>query len=126
MVSNKGLKPPKARKKTKKIKIHGLTINDDYSWIRDNNWQEVLREPSLLRNHIKKYLDEENNWTEQKLQHLKKPQKIIFNEIKSRINEDDKSLPIKDGKYQYLTETKKGLQYSIVKRKIPYIMRNTE
>ena len=44
--------------------------------------------------------------------------KIIFNEIKSRINENDKSLPIKDGKYQYLTETKKGLQYSIVKRKI--------
>ena len=44
--------------------------------------------------------------------------KIIFDEIKSRINENDKSLPIKDGKYQYLTETKEGLQYSIVKRKI--------
>ena len=67
MVSNKGLKPPKARKKTKKTKIHGLTINDDYSWLRDNNWQEVLREPSLLKPSIKKYLDEENNWTKQKL-----------------------------------------------------------
>ena len=82
MVSNKGLKPPKARKKTKKTKIHGLTINDDYSWLRDNNWQEVLREPSLLKPSIKKYLDEENNWTKQKLKNLKKPQKIIFNEIK--------------------------------------------
>ena len=118
MVSSKRLKPPKARKKTKKTKIHGLTINDDYSWLRDNNWQEVLREPSLLKPNIKKYLDEENNWTKQKLKNLKKPQKIIFDEIKSRINENDKSLPIKDGKYQYLTETKKGLQYSIVKRKI--------
>ena len=78
MVSNKGLKPPKAKKKTKKTKIHGLTINDDYSWLRDNNWQEVLREPSLLKPNIKKYLDEENNWTKQKLKNLKKPQKIIF------------------------------------------------
>ena len=47
MVSKKRLEPPKARKKNKKIKVHGLVVNDDYSWLRDDNWQEVLRNPSI-------------------------------------------------------------------------------
>ena len=55
MVSKKRLKPPKARKKNKKIKVHGLMIKDDYSWLRDDNWQEVLRKPSVLKPNIKKF-----------------------------------------------------------------------
>ena len=47
MVSKKRLEPPKARKKNKKIKVHGLVVNDDYAWLRDDNWQEVLRNPSI-------------------------------------------------------------------------------
>ena len=118
MVSKKRLEPPKARKKNKKIKVHGLVVNDDYSWLRDDNWQEVLRNPSILKPNIKKFLDNENKWTDKNLKHLKKSKNIIFEEIKSRINENDRSLPVKDGKYLYLTETKKGLQYSILKRKL--------
>ncbi len=118
MVSKKRLEPPKARKKNKKIKVHGLVVKDDYSWLRDDNWQEVLRNPSILKPNIKKFLDNENKWTDKNLKHLKKPKNIIFEEIKSRINENDRSLPVKDGKYLYLTETKKGLQYSILKRKL--------
>ena len=56
MVSKKRLEPPKARKKNKKIKVHGLVVNDDYSWLRDDNWQEVLRNPSILKPNIKKFL----------------------------------------------------------------------
>ena len=52
MVSKKSLKPPKARKKNKKIKVHGLVIKDDYSWLRDDNWQEVLKKPNVLKPNI--------------------------------------------------------------------------
>ena len=85
MVSNKRLKPPKARKKIKKNKVHGLTINDDYSWLRDNNWQEVLREPSLLKPNIKKYLDEENNWTKQKLKTFKNLKKLFLTKLNQEL-----------------------------------------
>ena len=37
MVSKKRLEPPKARKKNKKIKVHGFMVKDDYSWLRDDN-----------------------------------------------------------------------------------------
>ena len=67
MVSKKRLEPPKARKKNKKIKVHGLVVNDDYAWLRDDNWQEVLRNPSILKPNIKKFLDNENKWTDKNL-----------------------------------------------------------
>ena len=56
MVSKKRLEPPKARKKNKKIKVHGLIVEDDYSWLRDDNWQEVLRKPSALKPILKNFL----------------------------------------------------------------------
>ena len=52
MVSKKKLEPPKARKKNKKIKVHGLVVKDDYSWLRDDNWQEVLRKPNVFDRQI--------------------------------------------------------------------------
>ena len=60
MVYKKRLEPPKARKKNKKIKVHGLAVNDDYSWFRDDNWQELLRNPSILKPNIKKFLERYN------------------------------------------------------------------
>jgi len=118
MVSKKRINPPKARKKSKKAKYHGLIVKDDYFWLRDNNWQEVLKKPSKLKPNIKRFLEDENRWTNESLKHLKNSRKTIFEEIKSRIKEDDRSLPVKDRKYLYLTETKKGLQYPILKRKL--------
>ena len=70
MVSKKSLKPPKARKKNKKIKVHGLVIKDDYSWLRDDNWQEVLKKPNVLKPNIKKFLDYENRWIKENLKHF--------------------------------------------------------
>jgi len=110
-------KPPKARKKKSKNKVHGVTLIDDYAWLRDDNWQKVLKKPSELKPNIRKFLEEENRWTDSNLKHLKKSRNIIYNEILSKINENDRSLPIKDGKFLYLSETKKGFQYPILKRK---------
>jgi len=32
---------------------HGITITDDYAWLKDTRWQEVLRDPSLLDPEIR-------------------------------------------------------------------------
>src|SRR4051812_22620866 len=35
---------------------HGITITDDYAWLKDTNWQEVLRDPSVLDPDVRAYL----------------------------------------------------------------------
>ncbi len=37
--------PPKAEVRTKTTQVHGVTLRDDYDWLRAANWKEVLREP---------------------------------------------------------------------------------
>ena len=46
--------PPKARKKLVKTKVHNTELSDQYSWIRDDNWKEVLHSPNVLKKKYKK------------------------------------------------------------------------
>jgi len=108
--------PPRARKKLVKTKVHNTELYDQYSWIRDDNWQEVLHSPNVLKKNIRKYIDDENKWTNKKLSFLKPLEKKIFNEIKGKIKEEDTSIPQKDGNWFYYSETKKNQEYSILRR----------
>jgi len=51
---------PVAEKRPVEIEQHGETRIDDYAWMRDENWQEVLRDPSELDADIHEHLDAEN------------------------------------------------------------------
>ena len=44
---------------------HGITHSDDYAWLRADNWQEVMREPSRLAADIRSYLEAENTYLEE-------------------------------------------------------------
>ena len=115
--------PPKARKRLVKRKVHSTVLSDYFDWIRDNNWQEVLRSPNVLKKNIRKYIDEENEWTDKKLSFLKPIEKKIFREIKKKIKEEDTSIPQKDGNWFYYSETKKNREYSILRRYKSYSSR---
>ena len=108
--------PPKARKKLVKTRVHDTELSDQFSWIRDDNWQEVLHSPNVLKKNIRKYIDDENKWTNKKLSFLKPLEKKIFSEIKGKIKEEDSSIPQKDGNWFYYSETKKNQEYSILRR----------
>src|SRR4051794_5972428 len=43
---------------------HGITVRDDYAWLKDARWQEVLRDPTVLDGEIRQYLEAENAHTE--------------------------------------------------------------
>ena len=60
---------------------------DQYSWIRDDNWQEVLHSPNVLKKNIRKYIDDENKWTNKKLSFLKPLEKKIFKEYNKKIHQ---------------------------------------
>ena len=111
------MKIPQLRKKPEIKSCHNVTWEDNYSWIHQENILEVLKDSSKLLPEVRKYLEEENNYTEYNLKNTKEYQKKLFDEIKGRIKLDDESLPYKDRKFEYWTKTTTKGNYSIKLRK---------
>ncbi len=111
------MKIPQLSKKSETKSCHNVTWTDDYSWVHQKNILEVLKDSSKLLPEVRKYLEEENKYTEFHLKDTKEFQKTLFNEIKGRIKLDDESLPFKDKNYEYWTKTTKKGNYSIKCRK---------
>ena len=111
------MKVPQLKKKPELKSCHNTTWEDNYSWIHQDNILEVLKDSSKLLPDVRKYLEEENNFTEHNLKDVKKCQKILFDEIKGRIKLDDESLKFKDKKFEYWTKTTAVGNYSIKLRK---------
>ena len=99
------MKLPQLRKQRASKNYHGITINDDYAWVDQPDILEVLKDSSKLLPEVKKYVEENNNITEQYFADSKNLQKKLFDEIKSKIKLDDTSLKFKDKRYFYWTKT---------------------
>lgn len=95
---------------------HGVTVSDDYAWLKDANWQEVLRDPTVLTPEIRSYLDAENAYTETLLGGTAALQKTLVAEMRGRIKEDDSSVPSPDGPYAYLRRFREGGQHELFGR----------
>lgn len=89
---------------------HGITRRDDYSWLRDDNWQEVFRDPATLDADIRAHLEQENAYQSALTDGDEALRNSLFEEMKGRIKEDDTSVPMKHGPYAYGTSFKKGGQ----------------
>ena len=111
------MKVPQLKKKTELKSCHNTNWEDDYSWVHQPNILEVLKDSSKLDPEVRKYLEEENNYTEHHLKDTKDIQKTLFDEIKGRIKLDDESIPFKDRNYEYWTKTTTKGNYSIKLRK---------
>jgi len=94
---------PVARKQTVSDTRHGIERSDDYAWLRADNWQQVFQDPSLLDKDIRDYLEAENAYQKTAMADTEPLQKILFEEMKGRIKQDDSSVPSPDGPYAYGT-----------------------
>ena len=52
--------PPVAPKHPKRIEQLGRVRVDDYAWMKDDNWQALLRDPSQVRPDIKAHLSSQS------------------------------------------------------------------
>src|SRR5882757_11235370 len=102
------LPAPAAPRHPHSFTTHGITVVDDYAWLKDANWQEVLRDPSILDADIRKYFEAENDYTESLLGHTADLQRKLVAEMRGRIKEDDSSVPAPDGPYAYLRKFRDG------------------
>jgi oligopeptidase B len=108
--------PPIAPRRVAKRTLHGVTLGDDYAWLKDPNWQEVLRRPELLEPDIRAYLEAENRYTEALLGPTKALQDTLVREMRGRIKEDDAGVPSPDGPYSYLWKFRQGGQHELIGR----------
>jgi len=107
---------PTAPRRPRSFTTHGIAVTDDYAWLKDENWQEVLRDPSILDKDIRTYLEAENVYTESLLGHTASLQKKLVAEMRGRIKEDDSSVPSPDGPYAYFRRYREGGQHEMYGR----------
>lgn len=100
------LQPPIAQIIPHELEKHGHVRIDNYYWLNDRENPEVID-----------YLNKENEYYQKATEHTKAFQKELFEEMKSRIKEDDESVPYLFNGYYYITRFEKGKDYPIHSRK---------
>lgn len=105
MSNSSQARPPVAAKQAHSFTHHGITVSDDYAWLRDANYPEVTDEGILA------HLNAENAWFEGRMAGQKDRIDALFTEMRARIKEADKSVPQKDGDYLYWIEYEEGAEY---------------
>ena len=102
--------PPIARKETRRIEQLGRVRVDDYAWMKDDNWQAVLRDPALLRSDIADHLRAENAYSDATLASTTALQGEIVAEMKGRLKEDDSFPALPHGEWRYSVRYEAGAQ----------------
>src|SRR5687768_10457702 len=97
--------PPVAAKRPSSVTHHGITVADDYAWLRDPGYPEVT-DPEVLA-----HLAAENAWFEARMQPHRPAVDTLFTEMRARIKEADQSVPQKDGDWLYWIEFEEGAEY---------------
>ncbi len=96
---------PVAKKVSKELVMHDDVRTDDYYWLNDRENPEVIS-----------HLESEDAYYEAMTAHTKDFQKVLFEEMKGRIKEDDSSVPYKENGFWYVTRYETGKEYPIYSR----------
>src|SRR4051812_12612172 len=110
-------KLPSAQKSPHVTTQLGRSRTDDYAWMKDDNWQAVLRDPNALRADVRTHLEAENAYTKAVLAETETLQAQMFAEMKGRIKEDDTSVPSPDGPGAYYSRYGLGGEHPIHPRR---------
>jgi len=92
--------PPLPPRRPRELVAHGDVRVDDWWWLRERDNPEVIA-----------HLEAENRYADAVLAPTLDLQQRLFEQIKGRIEEDDLSVPARDGSWWYWSETATGRQY---------------
>ena len=98
--------PPVAAVRPHQFIEHGTTRVDPYYWLKERSNPEVI-----------KYLEDENAYTKAVMAHTEALQDRLFEELKGRVQQNDQSVPFRQGNYFYYTRLVEGKNYPIYARK---------
>ncbi|MGP0091557.1 MAG: S9 family peptidase [Xanthobacteraceae bacterium] len=107
---------PSAEPRPSESTWHGITLVDEFAWLRAANWQEVMRDPEKLDPAIRGYLAAENEYCNRILADTVPLEASLFDEMKGRLKQDDATVPRVDGPHAYYTRYRLGGQHPLVCR----------
>ena len=111
------LQPPAAGRRPLRTEQLGRTRTDDYAWMKDENWQRVLRDPAVLRDDIATHLRAENAYTAAMLAPTEALQATLLDEMKGRLKPDEMSPPLPDGDWEYYARYADGAEQPVYARR---------
>src|SRR3569623_1438437 len=109
--------PPLAQECPHEITQFRVTRQDQYAWLRAENWQEVMQAPETLPGDIRGYLEAENSYFAEAFEtpHAELTDKN-FQEIRGRIKEVVCGCASADGPWAYNSGLRVGMQYPLFVR----------
>ncbi len=99
------LSPSTAEQRPHSYTRHGVTIEDPWHWLRDAGY------PNVTDTDVLDYLKAENAYFDAWRSGHETLIDALFAEMKGRIKEDDRSVPIRDGDFLYWWAFTPGAQY---------------
>jgi len=97
---------PICKKEPKVMSIHDQERTDNYYWLNNRENPDVID-----------YLNRENDYTDSQMKNTEGFQKTLFNELKSRIKEEDQSVPYLFNGYYYWSKYEKGYEHPLYLRR---------
>ena len=117
LMKTRDIEVPVAEKIPNEIETHGDIRIDNYFWMRLSDAQKNADKKDEQTNKVLDYLNAENDYYNQLTKHTNNFQSDLFEEMKSRIKEDDESVPYRKNGFFYISKFEKGGQYPIFTRK---------
>lgn len=99
--------PPVADRRPHSFTMHGITVEDPYHWMRDQGYPEIDDEDVLA------YLNAENDYFQSVMAPHAELVETLYNEMRGRLPENDASVPIPDGDYEYWYAYNEGQEYRL-------------
>lgn len=99
------MQPPIAAKRPHSFTHHGITVEDPWNWLKDPSYPKVDDADVLA------YLTAENAYYAAQMAPVAALKDRVFEELKGRVKQDDASVPLPDGAYEYWWQFKPGDQY---------------
>lgn len=96
--------PPRPERRPHTRTHHGRSVDDPYAWLCDTS----RADPAVIA-----HLEAENAYVEATLAHTTELQRELFEEIRGRVQETDRSVPVRHGDRWYYARTVEGQQYAI-------------
>jgi len=104
-------KPPRAERRPVVREHFGVRLEDPFAWMRDPAWPEV-RDLRVLAQ-----VKAENAYWGALTAHLRGLEERLFIELRGRIEEEDESVPVREGAFEYRWRYPAGAQYRVWERR---------
>jgi oligopeptidase B len=107
----RSIQAPMADIRPSEGEYHGISLHDDYLWLKDSSYSTTDDEDILA------CLRSENRWFEHKMLPRRDSVETLFGEMKGRIEDDETTVPWNESNYTYRWRYTPGSQYKIWERK---------